>query len=85
MYAALFSVLFLIVGVLVGWIAQDKYSEFVMFKRHDFEELFEENPHPEIYDKNGKIYRGDYVAITFEPGYDPEQFDPEDIYLDEDY
>ena len=85
MYTALFSILFFIVGIMGGWIAQEKYTEFVMFRRHDFEELFEQNPHPEIFDDNGKVYRGDYMAINFELGYNADEFDPKDIYLDEDY
>lgn len=83
MYAVLFSFLFLTVGFLAGWFVADKYTALILSKRHDFEDLFEENPHPEIYDNKGKIYRGDYVAITFEPGYNADDFDPEDLYIDE--
>ena len=49
---------------------------------HDFEELFEKNPHPELFNEDGELDRGDYMMITFEPGYDPETFDPEDIHED---
>ena len=69
----------LISGVVGGWFLADKYTELVQSKLHDFEELFNENPHPEIYDKEGKIHRGDYMAISFDLGYDPEDFNPEDI------
>ena len=76
----LFSEVFLIVGVVVGWIASERFYNYMMKNAHEFEELFDENPHPEIFDKDGKVYRGEYLAINFEPGYDPEQFDPEDLH-----
>ena len=78
-YTILFSVLFLSVGVIGGWFAAERYIAYMTYERHDFEELFEENPHPEIFDKDGKLNRGDYLTINFEPGYDPENFSPEDI------
>ncbi len=76
----LFSILFLFVGVIGGWFIADKYNEFRDAREHDFEELFEKNPHPEIYDKDGNIDRGDYTALTFELGYDPEEWEPEDLH-----
>jgi len=84
MYTVLFSVLFLIVGVIVGWISCERYLAYLAHEEHDYEELFSENPHPEIFDSNGKVYRGDYTTITFEPGYDPDNFDPGDIIGPED-
>ncbi len=79
----LFSFLFLIVGFVAGWLSAERYLAFMDHERHDFEELFEQNPHPEIY-QEGKIYRGDYTAISFEPGFDPDQFNPDtDIIRDE--
>ena len=78
-YTILFSVLFLSVGVIGGWFAAERYIAYMTYERHDFEELFEENPHPEIFDKDGKLNRGDYLTLNFEPGYDPDKFDPEDI------
>lgn len=75
----------LIVGALAGWLAAERYIAFMAHERHDFEELFEQNPHPEIFNDDGEIYRGDYTAITFDPGFDPEQFDPDtDIRKDDD-
>jgi hypothetical protein len=76
----LFSILFLFVGLIGGWFIADKYNELRDAHEHDFEELFEKNPHPEIYDENGKIDRGEYSVINFELGYDPEEWDPEDIH-----
>ena len=68
-----------LVGVVSGWFIADKYNQLLLAREHDFEELFKENPHPEIYDKDGKIVRSDYMAINFDLGYDPDDFDPEDI------
>ena len=79
MDSSLFSILFLFVGFTIGWLASERYTDHVLRNTHDFEELFEENPHPEIYDKDGKINRGEYMSINFDLGYDPEDFDPGDL------
>jgi hypothetical protein len=73
----------LVVGVTVGWVASVNYIAYLEHNRHDYEDLFQKNPHPEIFEDDGEIYRGMYMNINFEPGYDPEQFDPEDVQLDE--
>lgn len=72
MYTILFSVLFLIVGVLSGWFFFERYTAMMEYTRHDFEDLFEQNPHPEIFMDDGTINRGDYIAIQFPADYDPE-------------
>jgi hypothetical protein len=72
-------VLSLIVGFVTGWLVSERYIAFMTHIEHDFEELFKNNPHPELYNKDGELNRGEYMMITFEPGYDPEDFDPEDI------
>lgn len=79
MTTVLFSELFLIVGLIGGWFFAEKYIAHLTYTEHDFEELFENNPHPELYDKNGKLNRGEYVSLNFDHGYDPDEFDPEDI------
>ena len=79
MTTVLFSELFLIVGLVGGWFLAEKYIAYMTFNEHDFEELFEKNPHPELFDKNGDLNRGEYMALHFDPGYDPDEFDPEDI------
>ena len=77
------SALCLIVGTLLGWLGAERYIAFMQHVEHDFEQLLKENPHPEIYNKEGKIDRGDYMAIQFETGFDPEEWDPEtDIHPD---
>jgi len=76
----LFSELFLIVGVIGGWIASERFHDYMERKAHPHDELFEQNPHPELFDKDGEIIKGEYVSLNFEPGYDPDEFDPEDLY-----
>jgi len=67
----------LLVGVAIGWIGQAVFTAYINFTEHDYEELFQKNPHPELYDKDsGEIYRGEYYNLTFEPGYNPDDFDP---------
>ena len=74
------SILALVLGFTVGWLASEKFNAYLAFERHDFEELFQKNPHPELFDEEGNLNRGDYMNITFEPGYNPDEFDPEDIH-----
>lgn len=78
-YTILFSEVFLILGAVVGWIAAERFIDYRNHTRHHFEDLFQENPHPEIYNNKGKINRGEYMTLNFDPGYDPDEFDPEDI------
>ena len=78
--AAIGMLFALTLGFFSGWLAAEKYLSFMNHQRHDFEELFEKNPHPELFDQDGKLDRGEYMNITFEPGYDPDEFDPEDIH-----
>lgn len=69
----------LLVGVLVGWVGQAVFTAHINYIAHDYEELFQKNPHPELYDESGEVFRGEYMNVNFEPGYDPEDFDPEDV------
>ena len=78
-YTILFSVNFLLVGLVLGWFGAEKYREFINKTSHEFDELFKTNPHPELYDKDGKLNKGEYMYINFDLGYDPDEFDPEDI------
>ena len=72
------------VGLLFGWFAAERYIAFMQHVEHEHEELFQKNPHPELFDKDGELHRGEYTTITFDPGFDPEKWDPEtDITLDE--
>ncbi len=77
---AILTLMAMVLGFTVGWLSSERFQAYMSFERHDFEELFEKNPHPELFDSEGKLDRGDYMNVTFEPGYDPDEFDPEDIH-----
>ena len=79
MITGILSALALILGFTVGWLSSERFQAYMAFERHDFEELFAKNPHPELFDEDGNIDRGEYMNVIFEPGYDPDNFDPEDI------
>ena len=79
----LFSVLFLVLGFVAGWMGAERYIAFMQHIEHEHEQLFKQNPHPELFDADGEIDRGDYITMMFDPGFDPEEWDPEnDIYRD---
>jgi len=73
----LFSLLFLIVGFVTGWMGAEKYIAFMQYTEHEHEKLFKENPHPELFGKDGDLDRGEYITMMFDPGFDPEEWDPE--------
>ena len=77
--ATLFTILFLPLGIVIGWIAHENFMNYVQEQAHPFNDIITQNPHPELFDENGKVIDEDYVALTFDLGYDPEQFEPEDI------
>lgn len=72
MYTLLFSVITLLVGFTMGWLGAERYLALMEFNRHEFDELFSKNPHPELFDKDGKLDKGDYMFVDFELGYDPD-------------
>ncbi len=78
------AILSLIVGITFGWLGAEKYIAFMEHTEHDFEELFKKNPHPELFDSDGDLDRGEYMAISFDPGFDPDEWDPDnDISVDD--
>ena len=79
MLIAVIATITLILGFTVGWLSNERYIAFMEREEHHYDELFRENPHPEIFGKDGEIYKGEYINVSFDLGYDPEQFDPEDI------
>lgn len=66
-FSILFSVLFLIVGGVIGWIAKDYFWE-----------KSEEQYHPEMYDENGMLIPDELIAVRFEPSEDFFEDDYED-------
>lgn len=81
-FTILFSVLFATVGFIGGWLGNEKFTQYIQKESHEFDNLFNENPHPEIYDKDGKVNKGEYMFVSFDLGYDPDEFEPEDIHED---
>jgi len=73
MITFLFSFLFLAVGIIGGWLGSERYLAYITHEQHEFEDLFEANPHPELFDDNGNIFRGEYFVINFPPDFDPER------------
>jgi len=69
MYTALFSILFLLVGLTIGWMVSERFSALNPPEFHEYEELFQKNPHPEIFDTEGNIDRGDYYTLFIDPEY----------------
>jgi hypothetical protein len=58
-FSVLFSILFLFVGGLVGWIAKDYFWKQVEIQYH-----------PEMYDENGVLLPDELIAVRFEPSED---------------
>ena len=71
------TALSLIVGFIAGWVGAERYVAFMQHTEHEFDNLFKKNPHPELFDDEGRLDRGEYMSINFDPGFDPEQWDPE--------
>ena len=78
--ATLFIVLFGVVGAVVGWLSCERYLTFHMQEPHEYEDLFENNPHPELFDAEGQLDRGQYYVINFPPDFDP---DTDKFYIDD--
>ena len=68
-FSALFSVMFLILGTLVGWLAKD----YVIQRDSKYIPL-----HPEMFDENGNIIPDEILAVRFENDYDYYDEDEED-------
>ena len=71
MYTTSFSILFLLVGLLIGVLVNDKYREYVNWNAHEYDKILKENPHPECFDKKGKLIKEDYMNVSFALDYDP--------------
>ena len=59
----LFTEVALILGIILGWLGSERFHDYMEKSRHHFEELFEKNPHPELYDEDGNLDRGEYLTI----------------------
>jgi len=77
--AVILTAFALLLGFTIGWLSSERFSAYLEFESHEYDELFEKNPHPELFDSDGHLVRGEYINVVFDPGYDPEDFDPGDI------
>ncbi len=67
-FGSFLTVLFLIVGLLVGWTARE-----YMMNYREVPKL-----HPEFYDQNGNVIPDEVLAVSFNPDYfDDEDYDEE--------
>lgn len=71
---------FLMLGLVVGWVAARRFDEYLDKESHHFDELFERNPHPELYNEKGKLHKGEYLTLNFDPGFDPDEMDDEELF-----
>jgi hypothetical protein len=70
-FTVMFSVMFLMLGLVGGWI----------FKQYQIERIYGiRNIHPEFFDNNGNIIPDEVLAISFNPDY----FDDDDEECEED-
>ena len=61
------SIMFFLLGILIGWVARDYMMNYREIPR----------PHPEMFDINGNLVPDEIVAFRFENNYDYE-IDEED-------
>lgn len=83
MVTLLVCVLFLLVGFIIGWLGAERYIHIVSFEPHEFEKIIRKNPHPEIFNDDGKLNRENYLAVTFPIGFDCESQEEDTEYSDE--
>ena len=65
------NVLFLIVGVMVGWVAR----EYMMVHQEGPKQIAY---HPEFYDKDGELIDQEIVSVRFDQGYFEDDFEMEE-------
>jgi hypothetical protein len=66
-FTVMFSVMFLMLGLVGGWI----------FKQYQIERIYGvRNIHPEFFDNNGNIIADEVLAVRFEEGFfDEEEYE----------
>jgi hypothetical protein len=69
--ASFLTVLFLIVGVVLGWVARD----YMMTHQEGPKQIAY---HPEFYDKDGELIDQEIVSVRFEQGYFEDDFEMEE-------
>ena len=67
-FGSFLTVLFLIVGVMAGWVAREYMMNYREIPR----------PHPEFFDNNGNIIPDEVIAFNFENYYDNNDAEDDD-------
>ena len=62
------SIMFFLVGLLIGWVARDYMMNYREIPR----------PHPEMFDINGNLVPDEIVAFRFENNYDDDSEEEDD-------
>ncbi len=68
LFGSFLTVLFLIVGVMAGWVAREYMMNYREIPR----------PHPEFFDHNGNIVPDEVIAFNFENYHDYDEEDDSD-------
>ena len=67
-FSALFSLMFLMLGGLIGWVA----------KQHFYEGTVIAYTHPEMFDENGNVIPDEILAVRFENDYEYNEDEEDD-------
>lgn len=62
------SIMFFLLGILIGWVARDYMMNYREIPR----------PHPEMFDINGNLVPDEIVAFRFENNYDNDNTEEDD-------
>ena len=62
------SIMFFLLGTLIGWVARDYMMNYREIPR----------PHPEMFDTNGNLVPDEIVAFRFENNYDNDSEEDDD-------
>ena len=62
------SIMFFLLGILIGWVARDYMMNYREIPR----------PHPEMFDINGNLVPDEIVAFRFENNYDNDNEEDDD-------
>ena len=62
------SIMFFLLGILIGWVARDYMMNYREIPR----------PHPEMFDTNGNLVPDEIVAFRFENNYDNDSEEEDD-------
>lgn len=68
-FGSLISILFLLVGLVIGWNAQEYLHEIKINKYH-----------PEMFDETGNVIPDEILAVRFENGFDYQEEDDDNNY-----